>query len=102
MRRRDFLSSVGGSALSANAAGGAPPKPRAYRVIDTHLHLFNTRLQGKGGVPVYVGQDATVEAALVAMARDGGDEAAPAVTHEDFAEALSRLRAGSVAQSASF
>ena len=48
------------------------------------------------------------EAALAGMARTAaaGDgtsaEAASAVTHEDFAEALSRLRAGSVEQPASF
>jgi SpoVK/Ycf46/Vps4 family AAA+-type ATPase len=49
------------------------------------------------------------EAALVAMARTGGGngdsadaEQAASVTHEDFAEALARLRAGSVAETASF
>jgi ATP-dependent 26S proteasome regulatory subunit len=35
------------------------------------------------------------EAALVAMARDG--EGTPAVTHEDFVEALGRLRSGTEA-----
>jgi transitional endoplasmic reticulum ATPase len=49
------------------------------------------------------------EAALVAMARTGGGngdgadaEQAASVTHEDFEEALARLRAGSVAETASF
>jgi transitional endoplasmic reticulum ATPase len=48
------------------------------------------------------------EAALVAMARTGtggnGDApaAAPAVTHEDFTEALKRLREGAVAETAPF
>jgi transitional endoplasmic reticulum ATPase len=37
------------------------------------------------------------EAALSAMARGSGDSEAPAVVHEDFEEALERLRAGSVA-----
>jgi transitional endoplasmic reticulum ATPase len=41
------------------------------------------------------------EAALAAMARTSGDETA-SVTHEDFAEALARLRAGSVAETATF
>jgi transitional endoplasmic reticulum ATPase len=44
------------------------------------------------------------EAALVAMARTGGNgdgEAAAAVTHEDFEEAVGRLREGSVAEGAS-
>jgi transitional endoplasmic reticulum ATPase len=39
------------------------------------------------------------EAALAAMARDGSAES-PAVTHEDFEEALERLRAGSLASPA--
>jgi transitional endoplasmic reticulum ATPase len=45
------------------------------------------------------------EAALAAMARTAGregGEAGPAVTHEDFEEALARLRAGGVAETASF
>ena len=47
------------------------------------------------------------EAALAAMARTAGGtgngaEAASAVTHEDFTEALERLRAGTLAQTASF
>ena len=42
------------------------------------------------------------EAALAAMARDGDGDAAAAVTHEDFVEALARLRTGSLARSASF
>ncbi|MBW3592443.1 MAG: AAA family ATPase [Actinobacteria bacterium] len=44
------------------------------------------------------------EAALVAMARTGGSGAqdvAPAVTHEDFEQALARLRQGSIAETAS-
>jgi transitional endoplasmic reticulum ATPase len=45
------------------------------------------------------------EAALAAMARTrGGNESggAPAVTHEDFEEALGRLRSGAVAETATF
>jgi transitional endoplasmic reticulum ATPase len=41
------------------------------------------------------------EAAMAAMARDGSAET-PAVTHEDFEEALERLRGGSVAAPAPF
>ena len=37
--------------------------PEPPRVIDVHLHLFNTKLQGTDGIPKYVSQDATVEAA---------------------------------------
>ena len=48
------------------------------------------------------------EAALAAMARTGSGrngpdaEAAGAVTHDDFVEALKRVREGSVAETASF
>ena len=44
------------------------------------------------------------EAALAAMARsgNGADEAASGVTHEDFQEALARLREGSIAERAAF
>jgi transitional endoplasmic reticulum ATPase len=42
------------------------------------------------------------EAALAAMARTSGTGASSSVTQEDFEEALSRLRQGSVAQTAAF
>ena len=43
------------------------------------------------------------EAALVAMARAGSaEDAAPAVTHEDFEQALGRLREGALAETATF
>jgi SpoVK/Ycf46/Vps4 family AAA+-type ATPase len=40
------------------------------------------------------------EAALAAMARSSEDAGASAVTHEDFEEALRRLRAGAAGQAA--
>jgi membrane dipeptidase len=70
MDRRDFMISVGASALATGTSPGEE-KRKTYRVIDTHLHLFNTRLQGQKGVPVYMNLDATVEAAVVAMDRGG-------------------------------
>jgi transitional endoplasmic reticulum ATPase len=42
------------------------------------------------------------EAALAAMTRNGDGRAAPSVTHEDFAEALGRLRKEPVSQTATF
>jgi ATP-dependent 26S proteasome regulatory subunit len=44
----------------------------------------------------------TQEAALAAMARDGDGGAAATVTHEDFEEALRRLREGALAETGSF
>jgi membrane dipeptidase len=76
MHRRTFLAAVGATALAAGTAAAEPDRPRPhYRVIDTHLHLFNTRLEGKDGVPVYIKKDATAEAALLAMDRGGVDRA---------------------------
>lgn len=81
MDRRDFLASVSGTLVglstrestAADSLSSRDSQTRsvapAYRVIDTHLHLFNTSLQGRDGVPRYLSQDATVEAALVAMER---------------------------------
>lgn len=79
MRRRQFLGVLGGLA----AAGGSLAERRAqgqdkgqkesgpkYRVVDTHLHLFNTALEGTGGVPRYMTTPATVEDALAAMTMD--------------------------------
>ena len=72
---------AGSSVLAASAArAGAekadPPKgPKQYRVIDTHLHLFNTRLEGTPGVPAYL--EASTEA-NVAWYRHHGFE----VQHE--------------------
>jgi membrane dipeptidase len=75
MHRRDFLASMG-AALLAGHAGGEPEKaPKSYRVIDTHLHLFNTNLEGTKDIPAYIKKDATVEAALIAMDRGGVDRA---------------------------
>ena len=42
------------------------------------------------------------EAALAAMARTGPEDATPAVTHDDFTEAVRRMREGAVAETAPF
>ncbi len=71
MDRRTFLASVSGAALASAVASSSPAgektDPQIYRVIDTHLHVFNTALAGRDGVPDYIKQDATVEAALAAL-----------------------------------
>jgi membrane dipeptidase len=77
MNRREFLAASSVTALTAatTPATAAAKKPKSFRVIDTHLHLFNTKLEGKNGVPVYIRNDATVEAALVALGRGGVSKA---------------------------
>jgi len=67
MHRRDFLASMGASLLAVRAAE-AEKAPKTYRIIDTHLHLINTKLEGTKNIPAYIKKDATVEAALIAMA----------------------------------
>lgn len=66
-------------AAGASVRGATGPQSpechRRYRVVDAHVHLFNTELQGKDGIPNYVDADATVEAALMAMDRGGVDTA---------------------------
>jgi predicted TIM-barrel fold metal-dependent hydrolase len=66
-RRRFVLQS--GAALLAAAPGLAGPQ-EAYRIIDTHLHVFNSVLQGAGGIPKYM-PDSTVEHHLDLMDRGG-------------------------------
>jgi len=81
-RRRDFLlSSVGACvgwrtavAYSADEEPADQPTKR-YRVIDTHLHLFNSRLGGTRGIPKLLSPDATIEGAVAAMRQGGVDKA---------------------------
>src|SRR5262245_39372562 len=76
--RREFLAATGSATLATTAgrvSAAAAPAAKPIRVIDTHLHLFNTKLEGANGVPRYIGVDATVEAAIAAMDRGGVDKA---------------------------
>src|SRR5262249_40052637 len=79
MDRRNFLASVEAAALAAGTASavqsGESDRPKSYRVIDVHLHLFNTKLQGTRGIPKYIASDATVDTAFIAMQRGGVDKA---------------------------
>lgn len=73
MDRRDFLGFAG--AFLLGAAAGAQEKPgKRYRVVDTHLHTFNSDLQGKNGIPKYM-PDSTIEWHLKVMDAGGVDKA---------------------------
>jgi predicted TIM-barrel fold metal-dependent hydrolase len=57
MKRRHFLSTAG-SALAGAVAVGSSASPKAqnapakkFRVVDGHMHIFNTALRGKNGIP---------------------------------------------------
>lgn len=47
---------------------------KRYRVVDTHFHVFNSRLQGSNGIPRYM-PDSTIEHALNLMNQGGVDKA---------------------------
>lgn len=73
LRRRDFLKATGGALAAGVTAGHARPQKR-FRVVDTHLHVFNSDLQGKNGIPRYM-PDSTVEHHLRLMDQGGVDRA---------------------------
>ena len=81
MRRRTFLATIGNSSLAASmasrvtAADDASRSRKPYRVIDTHLHLFNThtKLPAHFGGVIY--DMATAEATVDALRRGGVDKA---------------------------
>lgn len=95
IERRDFLRSVTGACTgwaTAAVVQGANEQPsdrptKQYRVIDTHLHLFNSRLGGTRGIPKLLSLDATIEGAVAAM-RHGGVDKAFLITYnaQDIAE----------------
>jgi predicted TIM-barrel fold metal-dependent hydrolase len=74
-RRREFLA-LSGAALLDSAANAhlQTNSAKRYRVIDTHLHVFNSKLQGRNGIPKYM-PDSTVEYHLELMDRGGVDKA---------------------------
>ena len=51
-------------------AGSASANQREYRIVDTHLHVFNSALQGANGIPRYM-PDSTVEHHLQLMDQGG-------------------------------
>jgi predicted TIM-barrel fold metal-dependent hydrolase len=79
--RRGFLSLAGAGVLGAMASGivsKAQPTtdtpPKKFRVIDTHFHTFNSKLQGSNGIPYYY-PESTIEYELSLMDRGGVDKA---------------------------
>jgi len=58
-------------------ADDKPENTKRFRVIDTHLHLFNARAMEAEGFPKisYLSLDATVEYCIEAMKRGGVDKA---------------------------
>ena len=81
MKRRDFLAAVGKAAvfgpglLTAAANQEGQQCRKHYRVIDTHLHMFNTKLN----LPTHFGgearENATVEKTIAAMKKGGVEKA---------------------------
>ena len=73
MNRRDFVlgTCAVGAAAGVRQAWADTPKPAAsdYRVIDTHVHLANTRIMGTPDIPQigYLTLDATVGNCIAAM-----------------------------------
>ena len=88
MQRRNFLASLGAFASAGSemvtralaednpAKNDAPEQNKRYRVIDTHVHLFNSRRMGSGGIPVlkYLSVDATIEGYVAAMRQGNVDK----------------------------
>ena len=77
--RRSFLTAAGVAAFGAAGPGMVrraetwnKPEKR-FRVIDTHQHVFNTDLQGNGGLPRYF-PESTVEHLIGMMDRGGVDK----------------------------
>lgn len=83
MHRRKFLGTLGAAAGAASVAQplladrNQPNEPasKKYRIIDTHVHLFNTRVMGAEGVAriTYLGPDAAMEGYLAAAKAGGVD-----------------------------
>ena len=80
MSRRSFLAASGAvglgvAGLGREAEAGNTPK-KDFRIIDTHQHIFNSKLQGTGGIPTYaeLGGEATIEYLIQAMDRGGVDK----------------------------
>src|ERR671917_2305161 len=95
-----------GGRLSRTILPRLPDEPARLKMLCLHtarMPTVNVRLEElardtEGLSPADL-KALAQEAALAAMARDG-DAEAPSVTHEDFTEALRRLREGSVSQPA--
>ena len=82
INRHDFLSLAATSLVAAKTSARASSQeardPRApqkhFRIVDTHLHTFNSKLQGAHGIPYY-DPESTIEYELSLMDRGGVDKA---------------------------
>lgn len=99
MDRRSFLGAIGAVACArafvdgplAAADEAQTTARKKYRVIDTHVHLFNTHVMGTEGVAkiTYLGPDASIEG-FVAAAKAGGVDRGFLITYnaQDIARQL--------------
>lgn len=76
---------------SAQGAGGDPFRLHTQRMPTVGADLEALAAKTEGLSPADL-KSLAQEAALAAMAHDGADLDSPSVAHEDFTEALSRLR----------
>lgn len=78
VHRRHFLGLAGTALLGAVGPRTLPSaeaqSKKRFRVVDTHFHVFNSKLQGVNGIPRYM-PDATVEYQLSLMDQGGVDKA---------------------------
>lgn len=79
--RRGFLGLAGTGLLGVIAPGivsdaeqNTDARPKRFKVIDTHFHTFNSKVQGSSGIPYYY-PDSTIEYELSVMDRGGVDKA---------------------------
>ena len=78
--RRNFLTAAGAGVLGTLGSALIQPRESAgqqkkrFRVVDTHFHTFNSKLQGTKGIPKYY-PDSTIEHLISLMDRGGVDKA---------------------------
>lgn len=79
MKRRRLLTTLGGAlaggvtARFGSSASARNPQEKKFRVVDGHMHVFNSDLQNKNGIPQYAGPS-TIEYTLQLMDEGGIDK----------------------------
>jgi predicted TIM-barrel fold metal-dependent hydrolase len=71
--RRQFFHTAAGLLAFGSAAAQPPQGSKKFKVIDVHVHVFNSKIQGANGIPRYY-PDATIEHQLELMDRGGVDK----------------------------
>lgn len=79
MKRRDLLATVGGALATTatrfvTSVKAQSPQGKHFRVVDAHMHVFNSNLQGKNGIPQYMPRS-TIEYTLQLMDEGGSTRA---------------------------